>query len=349
MSGGSGTGPADPGEPGSDPGSDPGSGSGSGSGAAPVRRGLVLGAGGVLGAAWTIGALVAVQEGYGWDPRTADVLVGTSAGSVLATSLACGIPVDALLHHQQGVVVEGDPRIEYDADASPALPPLPRPGIGSPRGVMRAALHPFRTTPLAALSTVLPQGRGSIEPVGQLVDGVVARGSWAPHPRTWVVAMDYDSGRRVPFGRPGAPAAALRDAVMASCSIPGWYAPVTIDGRRYVDGGACSPTSLDLVARLGLDEVVVLSPMTSLDYDAPTSLAARIERRFRRLVTKRLVGEVKKVVAAGTPVTLLGPGAEDLAGIGANLMDPRRREQVLQTSLRTSAAALRSGRLRAAG
>ena len=51
--------------------------------AAP-RRGLVLGAGGVLGAAWTIGALTAVQDELGWDPREAEVLIGTSAGSVLA-------------------------------------------------------------------------------------------------------------------------------------------------------------------------------------------------------------------------------------------------------------------------
>ena len=92
----------------------------------------------------------------------------------------------------------------------------------------------------------------------------------------------------------------------------------------------------------------MLSPMTSLDYDRPASVAGRIERRFRRLVTKRLVGEVKKVAGTGTRVTLLGPGAEDLAAIGANLMDPRRREQVLETSLRTSAAALRSATRRSA-
>ncbi len=307
-----------------------------------MRRGLVLGAGGVLGAAWTIGALAALQEHYGWDPREAEVLIGTSAGSVLTAALGCGVGVDALLHHQQGVVVPGDPRIEYDHDsgAGGALPPLPRPGIGSPRGVLASALHPWRVTPMAALSAILPQGRGTMEPVGQLVDGLLP-GGWAPHPSAWIVAMDYDSGRRTVFGRDGSPAAALRQAVMASCAIPGWYAPVRIGSRRYVDGGACSPTSLDLVTRLELDEVVVLSPMTSLDYDAPASVAARLERRFRRLVTKRLIGEVKKVAATGTKVTLLGPGAEDLAGIGANLMDPRRREQVLQTSLRTSAAGLR--------
>ncbi len=309
-------------------------------------RGLVLGAGGVLGAAWTIGALAALQDEYGWDPREAQALVGTSAGSVLAASLGGGVAVDDLLDHQRGLPVPG---IAYDHDAAGgSLPPLPRPGIGSARGLVRSALHPLRTTPMMALATVLPTGRGSLAPVVALVDALVPGGGWAPHPCTWVVAMDYDSGRRVVFGREGAPPAALRDAVMASCSIPGWYAPVRIGGRRYVDGGTCSPTSVDLLAPLGLDEVVVLSPMTSLEYDAPSSLAARLERRLRRLVTRRLVGEVKKVAATGTRVTLLGPGVEDLAAIGANLMDPARRERVLETSLRTSLAALRAQARRAA-
>ena len=115
-----------------------------------------------------------------------------------------------------------------------------------------------------------------------------------------------------------------------------------------MDGGACSPTSLDLLARGRLDEVLVLSPMTSTEFDSPSSFVARIERRSRRLVTERLLGEVRKVVANGTCVTLLGPGPADLAVIGANLMDPRRREQVLETSLRTSRDALRGPGLAAA-
>ncbi len=309
-----------------------------------TRRGLVLGAGGVLGAAWTIGALAAVQEEYGWDPREAEVLVGTSAGSVLAASLSGGIGVADLLAHQRGLDVPG---IDYDhAAAGNGRPPLPRPGIGSARGFLRSALHPRRVTPMMALSTVLPLGRGSLAPVGALVDSVVPDGQWAPHPQTWIVTMDFDSGRRVAFGRDGAPRAALRDAVMASCSIPGWYAPVSIAGRRYVDGGTCSPTSLDLVAPLGLDEVVVLSPMTSLRYDKPATVAGRVERQLRRLVTRRLVREVKKVAATGTRVTLLGPGRDDLETIGANLMDPTRRERVLETSLRTSRLALRDERAR---
>ena len=307
-----------------------------------MRRGLVLGAGGVLGASWTIGALVAVQEHHGWDPREAEVLIGTSAGSVLASALGCGVGVDSLLNHQRGITDDLALDYDLDNDSGGALPPLPRLGFGSPRGMLSSALHPFRTTPMTALSAVLPRGRGSMEPVGKLVDAFLPDGGWAPHPATWIVATDYDSGRRVPFGRPGAPTAPLRDAVMASCSIPSWYAPRRINGRPYVDGGTCSPTSVDLVLPLDLDEVVVLSPMTSLSYDSPRSIGGQVERRLRRLVTRRLVQEVKKVSAAGTRVTLLGPGAEDLAAIGANLMDPRRRQQVLDTSLRTSAVALRT-------
>jgi len=302
-----------------------------------TTRGLVLGAGGVLGAAWTIGALAAVREHLDWEPQTADVLVGTSAGSVLASALACGFSVDDLIDTQNG---RAGARIRYDNDAGGALPPRPRLRLGSPRGLLAAARHPLKVTPLGALSTAMPEGRGDIEPIGKLVDAVLPDGGWAPHRRTWIVAMDYDSGRRVPFGQIGQPLADLRDAVMASCAIPGWYQPVTIGKRRYVDGGVCSPTSVDLLTRLKLDEVYVLSPMTSLTFDDPAQVAARLERRFRRIVTRRVLAEVKKVAATGTKVTFLGPTAQDLEVIGANLMDPARRSAVLETSLATSAQAL---------
>jgi NTE family protein len=309
-----------------------------------MRRGLVLGAGGVLGASWTIGALVAVRDALGWDPAEADVMVGTSAGSVLVAALACGISVDELLAHQRGEVVDERIAFDPDRDSGGALPPLPRLGIGSARGVLHTALHPLSKTPMGALAAVLPRGRGSIAGIGRLVDGVLPDGGWAPHPAAWVVAAEYDTGRRVAFGRPGAPEVDLRDAVMASCAIPGWYAPVTLHGRRYVDGGVCSPTSADLLVREELDEVVVLSPMTSLTFDHPPTVAGRLERRFRRIVTKRSLAEVRRLEARGATVHFLGPTAQDLEVIGTNLMEPSRRLQVLETSLRTSAAALAAGR-----
>jgi NTE family protein len=308
------------------------------------RRGIVLGAGGVLGAAWIIGALKALEEHSGFDPRDAEVIIGTSAGSVVASALGAGISVDQLVRHQRGIIEDGDPVIEYDheTDTGGALPPLPRIGIGSRALLIRAARHPRRFPPLAALAALAPHGRGSLEAVGEMIAVLTPESEWSPHANLWVMAMDYDTGRRVAFGRPGAPRAKLSEAVMASCAIPGWFAPVSIHGRRYVDGGTCSPTSLDLLAGRGLDEVYVLSPMTSFTYDEPDTVVGRLERRFRRLVTRRLLREAAKVRRSGTRVTILGPGREDLEAIGVNLMDPARRETVLDTSLRTSAAALRA-------
>jgi NTE family protein len=160
---------------------------------------------------------------------------------------------------------------------------------------------------------------------------------WVDRP-TWVVAVDYDTGRRVVFGRPGAPEASLADAVVASCSVPGWFEPVRIGGRRYVDGGVRSATSLGLVAREGVDEVCVLAPMASLTADLPWVPHRRIERRVRSLFTYALMREVKTLRASGIKVTVVTPGPEDLAAMGVNLMDPRRRRAVLDTSLRTSAS-----------
>jgi NTE family protein len=150
------------------------------------------------------------------------------------------------------------------------------------------------------------------------------------------MAVDYDSGRRVAFGRAGSPAAPLPDAVVASCAIPGWYEPKRIGDRSYVDGGVRSSTSLELLARVELDEVYVLAPMAGFDDDRPRNPALRAERLFRRWITRRLVREIGKVEATGVRVTVLTPGLEDLAAIGINVMDPERRQHVLETSLRTS-------------
>lgn len=306
-----------------------------------MSRGLVLGGGGVLGAAWMTGALAVLEERVGFDARESDLLIGTSAGSVLAALLAGGVSVASLLGHQRGEPVADAP-VEFDHDrgSGGSLPPFPRIGIGSAALLARAAVRPRRYPPLAAFSAVLPHGRGSLASVGALVEAVRGSAGWTSYPATWIVAMDYDRGRRVAFGRRGAPPATLDAAVMASCAIPGWYRPVVIGGRRYVDGGTCSPASADLLIGERLDEAIVLAPMASFDPDAPASVVGRLERRFRRAMTRRLVREVDKLRRAGTRVTVLAPGREDLRAIGVNLMDPSRRRNVLETALRTVPRAL---------
>jgi NTE family protein len=314
----------------------------------PRKVGLVLGAGGVLGAAWMAGALPALEERLGQPLQDVDVIVGTSAGSVLAAALRCGVGTDEIVTHQRGTAPAPMPHLsEFDRESG-RLPPLPRLGLGSPRLLATAARAPHRVHPWVAASALVPQGRVRPRSLSILVHALLAHSADAraeaaptwPRGRTWIMAVDYDSGRRVAFGRAGAPTAALPDAVVASCAIPGWYEPKLIDGRRYIDGGVRSSTSLDLLARVELDDVYVLAPMASFDADRPRNPALRAERMFRRWLTRRLIGEMSKVTAAGARVTVLTPGREDLAAIGINLMDPTRRQRVLETSLRTSPARL---------
>ena len=303
----------------------------------------MLGGGGVLGAAWMVGALTALEEAYDLDARDFDQIVGTSAGSVLAALLSAGVPVHDLRRHQVAEPIDSGPlhgfTWDYDTATGGARPGRPRPGPGSARLLARNVGHLRRLPPTAVLSALLPEGRGSLQSVGALVAHVVPSG-WVERDGLQIVAMDYETGRRVPFGRPGEVSADLADAVMASCAIPGWYHPVVIGDDRYVDGGACSSTSVDLLAGLGLDEVFVLAPSVSFAMDSPDALLSRLERQWRARVTRRCLREVAKVHASGTEVTVLGPGPEDLEKIGGNLMDVARRRAVLEMSLRTSAEAL---------
>ncbi len=309
------------------------------------RWGLVLGGGGVLGGAWIVGALTALEQVHGVDARDAEVIVGTSAGSMIAALLGAGLSTDELRAHQLGEPAAAG-RLglldwDYDSATGGSLPSLrPRMPLPGSAGLVTHNVGRLRRLPpTAVLAALVPQGNGSLDPVHRLIASMVPRG-WCAHPGVRVVAMDYESGRRTAFGAPQAPVADLPAAVTASCSIPGWYAPVVIGGRRYVDGGACSATNVDLTAGLGLDEVVVLAPMVSFSLDHPSHWRARAERHWRGRVTRRCLREVAKVHRGGTEVTVLGPGAEDLEVMGSNLMAVDRRVHVLQTSLVTSTRAL---------
>jgi NTE family protein len=300
------------------------------------------------------GALHAVQQRLAVPVGDVDLIVGTSAGSVLAAALRCGVTLDEMTALQRGQPVPAlrDAGVR-DLDEGP-LPPRPHLRAGSPRLMLTTLRAPRTIHPGVGVSAWLPRGRGRHEALRATVaalDMLAAGRASAPGPaawspgawadgRTWIVAVDYDTGRRVMFGRAGAPRVPLPDAVVASCSIPGWYEPAVIDGHHYVDGGVRSSTSMQSLVQAGLDEVYVFAPMASLVPDQPARTAERLERRLRRRITRSLLREAAVLQASGVRVTLLTPGPEDLAAMGANVMDPRRREAALDIARITSAATL---------
>jgi NTE family protein len=314
-----------------------------------MRVGLVLGAGGVMGGAWLTGGLEAIARETGWDPASAEYVVGTSAGSMMSALLASGVPPWFMVAHSAGDSFEGltgaDGRPAATADRAAGatfklhrgMPPI---GPGSWRLIARSLTAPNRHRTTAVLAGWLPRGFISNEPLKDTVRRVVPHG-WAEHPNLWIVACDYASGRRVAFGRSDAPDAELADAVAASCAIPGFYRPVTIDDRRYVDGGMWSTSNLDILRNEELDLVICLNPTSSLYPPLAWNPAERAAAAMRALSGKRLGSEAKKLRAKGTGVVLIQPTSEDHDAMGPNLMATKNRNPVIQTAIRTVGEQLR--------
>jgi NTE family protein len=323
------------------------------SGGKTPRVGLVLGAGGVLGGAWLTGALHAIASESGWDPGTADYIVGTSAGSMIGALIASGVPPWFMVAHSAGESFEGltdargEPSEKADRSAGATFK-LDRTGLGIGPGSLRLGVatltHPFRYTPTAVLSGWLPRGIISTEPLKDTVRRACAD-KWAPHPNYWAMAVDYGTGRRIAFGRSGSPEATLPDAVAASCAIPGFYCSVEIGGRRYIDGGVYSPSNLDVLRSEPLDLVLALNPMSSLEAGSPRSLAQRVAFQLRQANGRRLGHEAKRLRAAGIDVHMLQPTGRDLGVMGGNLMSSKRRHEVIEMAIETTAEALRGSEL----
>ena len=266
------------------------------SGSQRPRIGLVLGAGGILGGAWLVGALAAIVSETGWDPGSADYIVGTSAGSMVGALLACGVPPWFMVAHSAGERLEGLTDAQGEAAAAAdrsagATFRLDRSGLALGPGSWRLALaslaRPYRYSPAAVLAGWVPRGIVSTEPLKDTVRRACA-GDWAPHPNFWAMAVDYTTGRRVAFGRAGSPPARLPDAVAASCAIPGFYRCVEIDGRPYVDGGVRSTSNLDALRLERLELVVALNPTSSLHVGAPRTIAERVALELRQAAGRRL-------------------------------------------------------------
>jgi len=313
-----------------------------------MKVGLVLGAGGIQGGAWLTGGLDALAEETGWDPATADHVVGTSAGSMMSALCASGVPPWFMVAHSRGETFDsvsdarGRPAADSDRAAGAgfklerALPPI---GPGSWRLALRTLTNPLHYTPAAVATGWLPRGIFSVEGLKDTIRSVVPSG-WSPHPNLWIVACDYETGRRVAFGRADAPPADLADAVAASCAIPGLYHPVTIDGRRYVDGGIYSTSNADILRSEELDLVICLNPTSTLHPIRGANPRDAFNLIFQRASGRRLGSEAKKLRAAGTEVVLVQPLPEDLQAMGPNLMRRGNRNKVIEVARRTVARQL---------
>jgi len=292
-----------------------------------ARIGLVLGAGGAVGHAFHAGVLAALGDETGWDARDAEVVVGTSAGSLVGAFLRAGLaPADiAARAGDEPMSDEGRRLLQRAEAATRHLPPIPArpprrrglPAMSAPGALVRAAARPWKTRPGAVAAAALPAGHISTEVIAS---GLRPLFDHWPERALWINAVQLHSSRRVTFGRDPSPPADVATAVAASCAIPSFFAPVTINGIRYVDGGVHSPTNADLVAGLGLDLVVISSPMSI----ARNQLRFAPDQPARRLSRFALVREAGRVRRGGTPVITFQPTPDDLTAMGLNAMDPSR-------------------------
>ncbi len=273
--------------------------------------GLVLSAGGTSGAAHHAGVLAALEEATGWDARSADLLVGTSAGASTAATLRAGLSAtDHAAYYNktplsaQGQAISDRVTTRLDLPENPPPPTNRRPA--NPTLLVRGIFGRGRPRPVVSLTGVLHEG--TVE--GSALAARVSESHPEPWPdaATWICAVNLKSGQRVVFGRDDIPAD-LGPAVQASSAIPGYFEPAVINGQRYVDGGVHSTTNASLVAGLGFDLVVISSSMTAVAQQSSWP-GGPLGRAWHSRTLRR---EVEAIRASGTPVLVFQPTADDLA------------------------------------
>jgi NTE family protein len=284
---------------------------------------VVLGAGGWVGHAFHAGVLGALSEELGWDAGRADLLVGTSAGSLVAALLRAGMPAADLDRRARGEALS--PMGAQVAARAGLGPPRARASRQRPVGAMasparlrRALQMPWTARPGTVVAAMLPAGRIPTDTIGMPFDALYG-GRWPSQPM-WIVAVDLDTGRRTVFGRLGSPAATPAEAVQASCAIPAYFEPTQIGGARYVDGGVHSTTNADVVAVERPDLVIVSAPMSAARGAARLGLDLPI-RQIARLSLAREVAALRRL---GIDVVTFQPTAPDLEVMNGDALDPAK-------------------------
>ncbi|MEU4097085.1 patatin-like phospholipase family protein [Streptomyces sp. NPDC026673] len=260
-----------------------------------MTEALVLGGGGVAGIAWTTGLLAGLADA-GQDVAGADVLVGTSAGATVAAQLGSGLSPDELYARQtepelQSAEITAEVDLaNFGADIAEVL------RDADTASALRRAVGAY-----ALVAETVPEAARR-----RVIESRLPSHDWPAARAIRIVAVDAETGQPRIFDR--ASGVGLVDAVAASCAVPGVWPPVTIDGRRYVDGGVRSSANADLA--LGASRVLVIAPMG----------AAELFPSEKPL--DQALGELR---AAGAEVAVVEPDEASLAAIGTNPLDPSTR------------------------
>ena len=297
-----------------------------------TRVGLVLGAGGTVGQAYHAGVLAALEHDLGWDPRSADIIVGTSAGSVTGTLLRLGVPAADLAAWavQAPLSMEGAAVQEALDQDRPEFPPftvdhwLRRWRLPTPQLIAHVARRPWAFRPSVAAMTLLPTGR--VDPIKH-APGLAHAAPDAWPDGLWICGARRCDGTRVVFGRYGSPVVSLPEAVAASCAIPGYFSPIAIDGVEYFDGGVHSPSNADVLSDTRLDLVIAISPMS-----AAHGFPRTADALYRYSVHRRLERELGRLARNGTTIVRIEPAEDSLAAMGVNMMADDRSDRVVQAA-----------------
>jgi NTE family protein len=272
--------------------------------AALQGRALVLGGGGLTGIGWECGVLHGLREAGVDLGATADLVVGTSAGSVVGAQLTSGLLDAAELYERQLGHVPGETGDRLGTAV------LARYAWGALRS-RDAATFGARMGALAL--TARPSGATGHREV--LAERLLNH-DW-PERRLLVTAVDARTGVRAAFDRDGE--VALLDAVAASCAVPGVWRPVSAAGREWIDGGICSSANADLAA--GHAAVVIIAPVAAGGGPIPSPRA-----------------QAALLAAAGARVTLITPDRASRRAFGRNVLDPSRRAPAARAGLAQAAA-----------
>ncbi|MFI6431506.1 patatin-like phospholipase family protein [Rhodococcus oryzae] len=219
-----------------------------------MKRALVLGPGGVVGTAWLAGLAVGLRRA-GVDLAGADLIIGTSAGAIVAALLATGQDPNRLATPARSGNGAADPRTLTEVLAT-----LQDPALEQGEKLDRVGRM--------ALTADVPSEQTHLDRTAALI----AARDW-PEQRLLITAVDTESGEPALWDRHGD--ASLLQAVASSYAVPGLYPPITISGRRYMDGAFRAGSDADLAA--GAGTVVVIEPLGHL-YPSGAPLAIAPDR-----------------------------------------------------------------------